>query len=58
MPRQITQDEIDKLKEWNEISNKYVSIEAYQDMLNWWPDEYDANIELIKGEMEDACRDE
>lgn len=39
MGRKITQKEIDSLKEWNKTRglkpNHYVSVEAYQDMLDW-----------------------
>ena len=56
MGRKITQQEIDGLKGWNETpGRKYVSVEAYQDMLDWLPDPESVDVkaiqEILKGEI-------
>lgn len=56
MSRKITKEEIDKLKKWNQKNNTYVSIEAYQDILDWIPNKIPdmdfATINLIGKDIE------
>lgn len=47
MSRQITPEEIERLVEYNK-THKYVSIEAYQDLLDWMPDEDNAPVPAEK----------
>jgi len=43
MSRKITQKEIDSLEIWNKTpGRKYVSVEEYQDMLDWMPSQVSA----------------
>ena len=52
MGRQLTQQEIDSLKIWNETpGRKYVSIEAIQDVMDWMPDPDSPEYKILKGEM-------
>lgn len=51
MTRKITEEEINRLKEYNK-THKYVSVEAYQDMLDWMPNEDDEAVKEIREEME------
>ena len=43
MGRKITQKEIDRLEEYNK-THKYVSVEAYQDLLDWIPEMSDESL--------------
>jgi hypothetical protein len=47
MGRKITQAEIDGLVEWNKTHNTFISVEAYQDMLDWMPSKAQAK-EVLK----------
>jgi hypothetical protein len=48
MSRKITDEEIKKLKEWNQDpTHKYVSIEDYQDLLDWMSNVDDQNVKKI-----------
>lgn len=38
MSHKITPEAIERLAEYNKTHKKYTSVEAYQDMLNWMPD--------------------
>lgn len=52
MGRQLTQQEIDSLKIWNETPGReYVSIEAIQDVMDWMPDPDSPEYKILKGEM-------
>ena len=50
MGRKITQAEIDGLREYNK-THKFVSVEEYQDLLDWMPDNPNELIDLIKDNM-------
>lgn len=51
MSRKITQEEIQGLAEYNK-THKYVSVEAYQDLLDWMPDNM---TELALKLLYDSC---
>jgi Ca2+-binding EF-hand superfamily protein len=54
MGRQLTKEEIERIQEWNKTQDRYVSVEAIQDVMNWLPHEIsEDDRQKIFGDIED-----